>query len=87
VNVTVMRYGLAGPDAARRMEDAAERLQRDLGPPDVTKGDADGTYLASAAFATAHVAYRYKDYLAEVTATNMPGHGVAVREHYMSARD
>jgi hypothetical protein len=33
------------------------------------------------------VSYRFRDYIAEVTAMNGPSSGPSVREHYMSARD
>jgi len=35
---------------------------------------------------TARLQYRFTDYLATVTAMNLPG-GVALREQYQSARD
>lgn len=31
--------------------------------------------------------YRFRDYVADVTAMNLPSAGLALREHYMSARD
>src|SRR6187402_1445559 len=44
-------------------------------------------YLASAPMRTALVRYRFTDYQADLAATNLPGRGLVVREHYMSARD
>ena len=35
----------------------------------------------------AAVAYRYKDYFADVMAMNLPASGASVREHYMSANN
>ena len=51
----------------------------DVGPP------------VSAMFAkergTLPVVRAFSDFLADLTTTNIPGDGVLVREHYMSARD
>jgi hypothetical protein len=33
------------------------------------------------------VEYRYADYLARVSALDLPGRGVVLRGHYLSARD
>jgi hypothetical protein len=76
VNVTALRTGLAAEDAAAQLRDVAACLERALGAP-----------AQKAAGAAAFVVYRYADYLADVTAMQLPSRGHAVREHYMSALD
>ena len=69
------------------MASIAARLEEDLGAPSSAAGELSGTYLSSGDMHTSALAYRYKDYMADVSATKIPQAGVAVREHYMSARD
>jgi hypothetical protein len=87
VNVTVTAYALSSDEAAARMQRAAARLEGSLGAPTTASGDASAAHLASARFATATVEYRFSDFLAEATATSFGAQGVAVREHFVSARD
>ena len=85
VNLTALR---AQPDPGA----AAETLQRiraglaaKLGEGRLL-GQPTALYLAGGALRTALVEYRFRDYLADVSATNL-GDRVVVREHYMSALD
>jgi hypothetical protein len=71
--------------AARERDDASNRSHR-RGPSSAA-GELSGAYLSSGDMHTSALAYRYKDYMADVSATKIPQAGVAVREHYMSARD
>lgn len=80
VNVTALRSGLAAEEASAQLRDAAARLERALGAP---TRQAAGESAAAPSF----VLYRYADYLADVTAMQLPSRGHAVREHYMSALD
>ena len=80
------RAGAPVDGAAGAVEAITLRLARDLGQPTSTAGRVEAPYLAAAPLRTATMEYRYSDYMADVTATNLRS-GVAVREHYMSARD
>ena len=63
------------------------RLGSELGVPTTAAGESSAQNLARGGFTTATVAYRYSDFMAEVTATSFGDRGVALREHYISATD
>ncbi len=81
VSVTTYRFGLSVADARSGFDTATESLARDLGEPHTLR---DAESLA-APYATASLAYRYRDLLVDVTATNLPGKGVGLMESYVSA--
>lgn len=87
VNITTSQSGLDGAAAEARLKALAADLQAKLGNPTREAGEVSASYLASAPMRTASVRYRFTDYQADVAATNLPGRGLVVREHYMSARD
>lgn len=87
VNISAWRSGLSSAAAANQMNAVVASMQEQLGAPTTEKGDRSAAYLASAPMSTAVVEYRFADYSADVTATNIPGAGLLLREHYMSARD
>jgi hypothetical protein len=88
VNISAWRMGLTGSAAARQREAVAVSLREQLGSPTRAAGSRSAAYLAAGPLHTAIVEYRFKDYIADVSATNIPGRGLALREHYMmSARD
>ncbi|MET0791271.1 MAG: hypothetical protein ABW061_07090 [Polyangiaceae bacterium] len=58
-----------------------------VGDPTTEAGSRDASYLSAGRLHTAVVSCRFKDYFADVSATNIPGRGLTLREHYMSARD
>ncbi len=87
VNIATTQYGLAAGDAASQMSRVTAGLAQQLGKPTREAGQRSGSYLDSAPYKTALVRYRFSDYQADVTATNVPGRGTMLREHYMSARD
>jgi hypothetical protein len=88
VNVTTLRTHLtpdAAADVARRI---TASLARELGAPSVAAGDfAPDSLSQPGAGSLASVSYRFADYIAEVTAMNLPHSGPTVREHYMSAAE
>jgi hypothetical protein len=87
-NVTTFRTDLRPGAAARAAEDVVSSLTADLGPPAKSAGDFALDRLAqSGAASLATRAYRYRDYVAEVTAIHLPSSGLSLREHYMSAND
>jgi hypothetical protein len=87
VNVSAWRNGMTGDAAAAQLATVVEKMKEQLGAPTREAGSRTAGYLASGAMHTATVEYRFKDYIADVTATNIPGRGLLMREHYMSARD
>ncbi|MDE2276648.1 MAG: hypothetical protein KGK09_10155 [Burkholderiales bacterium] len=86
VAVDLYRRGLAPADEALAWRDATARLQAALGPPTSAYGNAAPQALKAQTLAAAGVQYRYADYIASVTASEIPRSGLAVREQYLSAR-
>jgi len=87
VNIATAQYGLDGTTAAQQMQDVVASLERQLGKPTREAGERSARYLSGGPLRTALVRYRFTDYQADVTATNLPGKGMMLREHYMSAPD
>jgi len=85
VTVSTLRNQLDAASAASAMNDITGSLGARLGPGRAV-GQPTAIYLAGGELRTALVEYRYSDYIANVSATNLGGR-VAVREHYMSAID
>jgi hypothetical protein len=87
VNISAMRANLDAKAVAAQMSAVVGSLKEQLGKPQREVGKRSASYLASAPMRTALVRYRFTDYQADVSATNFPGRGMMLREHYMSARD
>ena len=87
VNVSAWRSGMTGDAAAAQLSAVVGQMKEQLGMPTHEAGSRTAGYLASGPMHTATVEYRFKDYIADVSATNIPGRGLLLREHYMSARD
>lgn len=87
VAVTTMRNALSGAEAATDMTAVSQRLAATLGKPAATAGAVDSAFLSAGDYHTATIEYAFRDYLATVTATRIPGRGVVLREEYLSARD
>ena len=85
VSVSRLRSGLAGPAAAGFVRGPAKGAVAQLGE-GAQAGDATAAALAGAPLRTARLQYRFSDYLATVTAMNLPA-GIALREQYQSAWD
>lgn len=86
VGVDVYRRGLDAQESVAAWSGATRTLKTQLGPPQVEFGDASPKVLLASALQTARVQYRYSDYVATITAVNLPYAGLAVREQYLSAR-
>jgi hypothetical protein len=86
VSVDLLRSRVPAPTAARLFTQRAAALRSVLGDPAVAAGDATSTHLESGPMRTARLVYRFSDYIATVTAMNLPPGGVALRELYQSAR-
>ena len=87
VNISAWRNGLTGATAAAQMDAVVASMKESVGAPSREEGKRSAEYLAAGPLHTALVQYRFKDYIADVSATNIPGRGLSLREHYMSARD
>ncbi len=87
VNINAWRSGLSSQVAVAQMDAVIDGLRSQVGAPTTEAGERDARYLSSGRLHTAVASYRFKDYIADVSATNIPGRGLMLREHYMSARD
>lgn len=87
VNINAWRKGLTSDVAATQLNAIAASMQQQLGAPTKEAGERSARYLASGPLRTAVVQYRFKDYIADLSATNIAGRGVSLREQYMSVRD
>ncbi|HVT08174.1 MAG TPA: hypothetical protein VHO67_12005, partial [Polyangia bacterium] len=85
ISVSALRTGLPGAEAAGRFDGLQQSLSAQLGA-GALAGEPTAAALAGGPLHTARLQYRFSDYLATVTAMNLPG-GIAVREQYQSARD
>jgi hypothetical protein len=83
VNLTTLSGGMNVSAAATRFTAVAGTLAGALGAPTSERLPTSTWNAGGPVF----VQYRYADYLAGISAMELPGRGVVVREHYMSARD
>lgn len=83
VGVDLMHDGTDGEKAAAALKTVTERISKAAGPPTTMQGTASsaglGGYLNRAA-----TEFRFADYAADVSATNLGEQGVVVREQYRS---
>jgi hypothetical protein len=79
-----LRRALSGAEASRLFEALARELAAALGTNGERAGDTTASYLTGGPLRTARLRYRFSDYVATLTATNLPS-GVALREQYQSA--
>ena len=87
VNVTALRSHMTPAEAAAASQAIVSALNRDLGPPAGASGEfGESRFAATGAGSISAVAYRFDDYVADVTAMNTPSGGPSVREHFMSTR-
>jgi len=83
VAVDALRRGLSPRDAADAGAALVSRLSADLGPPSDRAGDWTAEHL-DGPLRTSVVRFRFRDYVATVTATHLPGSGVILRQQYLS---
>jgi hypothetical protein len=84
VGVDVLRSGLSAEAASRLGASITTRLRSELGTPTEAAGEWTPAFFGAGAMPTSIVRYRFRDYVALVTATRVPGSGVIVRELYLS---
>ncbi len=87
VGVDALRGGLTSVKAAALSSSIAHRLRGVLGPPAEQVGAFDAAFLDAGAFRTSYIKYRFADSLVTLTAVQMPGRGVSVREQYVGMHD
>ncbi|MEP7122825.1 MAG: hypothetical protein ABJE95_18005 [Byssovorax sp.] len=84
VALDVFRAGATGALAAARFEERQRLLASDLGPPSDTSGEATAAYLEAGPLRRAAIAYRFRDFAADVSVINQASSGVVLREQYRS---
>jgi hypothetical protein len=65
-------------------EGASDAVTREAGPPTRTSGTPDAAWLGKGTLNQANAEYRFSDYRAQVTATNMGQRGVVVHETFQA---
>jgi hypothetical protein len=83
VGVDLMRDGTDGEKAAAVLESVTKRIADAAGPPSTVHGTASPAHLAGYLNRAASE-FRFADYAADVSATNLGEQGVVVREQYRS---
>jgi len=86
LSIDVYRRGLDESAEEQVWQAATSKLQQALGAPTHLIGSHARGYLAAGPLHTTRVQYRYVDYVATITASNLPWGGLAVREQFQSAR-
>ena len=86
IGVDIYRRGLDAAGEVAAWSGATGKLQSQLGKPPVAFGDPSPSALMASTYLTARVQYKYTDYIATVTAANLPDVGLSVREQYLSAK-
>ena len=84
IAVDIVRRALDGDHAMRTLTLTRDRLAAALGAPTEQAGELTRDHLGGGPMHTATMRYRFADYLAFVTATNLPS-GICVHEIYQSA--
>jgi hypothetical protein len=87
IGVDALRSGLSAESAARLGAGIITRLQSDLGAPTEAVGEWTPAFFGAGGMPTSIVRYRFRDYVALVTATRVAGSGVIVRELYLSVTE
>lgn len=87
VNVTALSTKVLPREATVRARRVLDRMRLDLGDPSSADGEFTVDRLSRGGYATSTVAYRFHDYLAELTATSFDANAVTLREHYVAIGD
>jgi hypothetical protein len=85
IAVDTWRTRLTGDEASTVFERLTASLQEELGAPTSTLGEATPAYLEGGLLHLASKDFRFSNYVASVSATNLAEKGIAVREQYQSA--
>jgi hypothetical protein len=88
VNASTWRSHLAADAASKTASEITSTLTSRLGAPSWSVGTFDAQHLSgSGTESLGDRAYRFGDYGADISTLRLPGSGITVREHYISARD
>ncbi len=87
VAVDVMRRANTPEDAAHAIAETSSELAHEVGPPKATTGEATAAFLGAEPYRRATIQFRFRDYAADVSATNLAGRGIIVREQYRAIPD
>ena len=82
VSVDAMHAGVSGEAASTYLDTVSVALSKDLGPADKPMGEHSARYLSGDLYAQSSTQFRFRDYAADVSATNFGDRGVVVREQY-----
>lgn len=85
VNLTAVRYRVAADEAVRHVSALEGYMRNHVGEASRRAGDLTAAHLSSGPYATSAMYYAFSNYIADVTATQIPTEGVLIREHFMSA--
>ncbi len=84
VAVDLFRAQSCGADAVSHLRKVGAELTDEVGPATAVRGRLSPQYL-SQAYRRAAYEYRYRDYRAQISATNLGSRGIRVREQYQWA--
>ncbi len=84
VAVDLFRSQGCEQDAVRHLQRLSRQLGERVGPATKTRGELNTDYLADS-YRRAAFEYRYRDYRAQISATNLGARGIRVREQYQWA--
>lgn len=82
VAVDVYREGTSSCAAVAWLGELDGKLSRDIGPATGSQGEVSEAFLEGGSLRRAANQYRYRSYVAEVSATRLGSRGVRVREQY-----
>ncbi|MBS2019389.1 MAG: hypothetical protein JST00_41385 [Deltaproteobacteria bacterium] len=84
VGVDLMREGTDPEAAAALVGKLESEVSNAAGKPSSTRGTVSGQHLGSGYLSQAAFEYRFADYAADISATNLGAQGIVVREQYRS---
>lgn len=85
IGVQTYRRDVSATAAAEILTGGEQSLARELGPPTATVGDPhDPAFQNRAGYASAQVNYKFNNYMATLSAAQLPGSGVVVMEKFYS---
>jgi hypothetical protein len=87
VGVDAMRDAASGDAAIALVDVIAAAVARDAGEATATRGETSGAALEGETYASRAVEFRFRDYSADVSATNFGAQGIVVREQYRAIPD
>ena len=87
VGVDAIRDATSGDAAIALVDAIAKTIARDAGEPSATRGETSGAALERDTYASRAIEFRFRDYSADVSATNMGEGGLVVREQYRAIPD